>query len=57
MTADDYPLDHAFLGRVANRVISECRDVNWVPYDIKSNPRGPIDWEQVNLCRLKTSFS
>jgi len=25
MTADYYPFDHAFLGRVANRIINEVR--------------------------------
>ncbi len=25
MTADCYPFDHAFLGRVANRIINEVR--------------------------------
>jgi GMP synthase (glutamine-hydrolysing) len=28
MTADYYPFDHAFLGRVANRIINEVRGVN-----------------------------
>ena len=30
MTADHYPFDHAFLGRVASRIINECRGVNRV---------------------------
>jgi GMP synthase (glutamine-hydrolysing) len=45
MTADYYPFDHAFLGRVANRIINECRGVNRVTYDITSKPPGTIEWE------------
>jgi GMP synthase (glutamine-hydrolysing) len=30
MTADDYPFDHALLGRVANRIINEVRGINRV---------------------------
>jgi hypothetical protein len=26
MAADYYPFDHAFLGRIANRIINEARD-------------------------------
>jgi hypothetical protein len=28
MTADDCPFDHAFLGRVANRIINDARGIN-----------------------------
>jgi GMP synthase (glutamine-hydrolysing) len=45
MTADYYPFDHAFLGRVANRIINEVRGVNRVTYDITSKPPGTIEWE------------
>ena len=45
MTADYYPFDHAFLGRVANRIINECRGINRVTYDITSKPPGTIEWE------------
>jgi GMP synthase PP-ATPase subunit len=27
MTADYYPLEHAYLGRVANRIINEVRGI------------------------------
>jgi GMP synthase (glutamine-hydrolysing) len=30
MTADDYPFEHAFLGRVANRIINAVRGINRV---------------------------
>jgi GMP synthase (glutamine-hydrolysing) len=30
MTADYYPFEHAFLGRVANRIINEVRGINRV---------------------------
>lgn len=45
MTADYFPFDHAFLGRVANRIINEVRGVNRVTYDITSKPPGTIEWE------------
>lgn len=45
MTADYYPYDHAFLGRVATRIINEVRGVNRVVYDITSKPPGTIEWE------------
>ena len=45
MTADYYPFEHAFLGRVANRIINECRGINRVTYDITSKPPGTIEWE------------
>src|SRR6201991_3405265 len=44
MTADYFPFDHAFLGRVANRIINEVRGVNRVTYDITSKPPGTIEW-------------
>ena len=40
MTADYYPFEHAFLGRVANRIINEVRGINRVVYDITSSRRG-----------------
>lgn len=45
MTADYYPFDHAFLGRVATRIINEVRGINRVTYDITSKPPGTIEWE------------
>jgi hypothetical protein len=45
MTADYYPFDHAFLGRVVNRIINEVRGINRVTYDITSKPPGTIKWE------------
>lgn len=45
MTADYYPYDHEFLGRVSTRIINEVRGINRVVYDITSKPPGTIEWE------------
>jgi GMP synthase (glutamine-hydrolysing) len=45
MTADYYPFDHDFLGRVAGRIVNEVRGINRVTYDITSKPPGTIEWE------------
>jgi GMP synthase (glutamine-hydrolysing) len=45
MTADFYPFDMEFLGRVATRIINEVRGINRVTYDITSKPPGTIEWE------------
>ena len=45
MTADFYPFDMAFLGRVANRIVNEVRGINRVVYDITSKPPSTIEWE------------
>ncbi|MCB1562973.1 MAG: glutamine-hydrolyzing GMP synthase [Alphaproteobacteria bacterium] len=45
MTADYYPFDHEFLGRVSSRIINEVRGINRVTYDITSKPPGTIEWE------------
>jgi len=45
MTADFYPFEMAFLGRVANRIINEVKGVNRVTYDVTSKPPGTIEWE------------
>jgi GMP synthase (glutamine-hydrolysing) len=45
MTADFYPFDMAFLGRVATRIINEVKGINRVVYDITSKPPGTIEWE------------
>jgi GMP synthase (glutamine-hydrolysing) len=45
MTADVYPFDVGFLGRVATRIVNEVRGINRVTYDITSKPPGTIEWE------------
>ncbi|RME67149.1 MAG: glutamine-hydrolyzing GMP synthase [Alphaproteobacteria bacterium] len=45
MTADFYPYDMGFLGRVATRIINEVRGINRVVYDVTSKPPGTIEWE------------
>lgn len=45
MTADYYPFEHEFLGRVTNRIINEVRGINRVVYDCTSKPPGTIEWE------------
>ena len=45
MTADYYPFDHEFLGRVSTRIINEVHGINRVTYDITSKPPGTIEWE------------
>jgi GMP synthase (glutamine-hydrolysing) len=45
MTADVYPFDMGFLGRVANRIVNEVRGINRVTYDVTSKPPGTIEWE------------
>ena len=45
MTADFYPFDMQFLGRVATRIINEVKGINRVTYDITSKPPGTIEWE------------
>ncbi len=45
MTADFYPFDLNFLGRVSTRICNEVRGVNRVTYDITSKPPGTIEWE------------
>ncbi|MEL7729701.1 glutamine-hydrolyzing GMP synthase [Citromicrobium bathyomarinum] len=45
MTADVYPFDAAFLGRVATRIVNEVRGINRVVYDYTSKPPGTIEWE------------
>jgi GMP synthase (glutamine-hydrolysing) len=45
MTAEVYPFTHAFLARVANRIVNEVRGINRVTYDITSKPPGTIEWE------------
>jgi GMP synthase (glutamine-hydrolysing) len=45
MTADFFPFDMAFLGRVATRIVNEVKGINRVVYDITSKPPGTIEWE------------
>jgi GMP synthase (glutamine-hydrolysing) len=45
MTADFYPFEMEFIGRVATRIINEVRGINRVVYDITSKPPGTIEWE------------
>ncbi len=45
MTADFYPLDMAFIGHVATRIVNEVKGVNRVVYDVTSKPPGTIEWE------------
>ena len=45
MTADFYPFEMEFIGRVANRIINEVNGINRVVYDITSKPPGTIEWE------------
>ena len=45
MTADSFPVDHAFLARAATRIINEVRGINRVVYDVTSKPPGTIEWE------------
>ncbi len=45
MTADFYPFEMDFLGRVATRIINQVKGINRVTYDITSKPPGTIEWE------------
>jgi GMP synthase (glutamine-hydrolysing) len=45
MTADFYPFDMNFLGRVSARIVNEVKGINRVTYDITPKPPGTIEWE------------
>jgi GMP synthase (glutamine-hydrolysing) len=45
MTADFFPFDMSFLGRVSTRIINEVKGINRVTYDVTSKPPGTIEWE------------
>ncbi len=45
MTADSFAFDHAFLARVATRIVNEVKGINRVVYDVTSKPPGTIEWE------------
>ena len=45
MTADYFPFDHEFLGRVSNRIVNEVQGINRVVYDVSSKPPATVEWE------------
>ena len=45
MTADFYPFQLEFLGRVSTRICNEVRGINRVVYDVTSKPPATIEWE------------
>jgi GMP synthase (glutamine-hydrolysing) len=45
MTADFYPFELAFLGRVASRMVNVVRGINRVTYDTTSRPPGTTERE------------
>jgi GMP synthase (glutamine-hydrolysing) len=45
MTADSFDFEHAFLARVATRIVNEVKGINRVVYDVTSKPPGTIEWE------------
>jgi GMP synthase (glutamine-hydrolysing) len=45
MTADSFGFEHAFLARVATRIVNEVKGINRVVYDVTSKPPGTIEWE------------
>ncbi len=55
MTADFYPFDMAFLGRVATRIINEVKGINRVTYDITSKPRAPSSGNEQARSRHRES--
>jgi GMP synthase (glutamine-hydrolysing) len=45
MTANWAEFSHAFLTRVANRIVNEIDLISRVTYDISSKPPATIEWE------------
>jgi GMP synthase (glutamine-hydrolysing) len=44
-TADYYPFEHSFLGRVSIRIINEVRGIHRVVSVVTPKPPGTIEWE------------
>ena len=44
LTANFYPFEPAFLGRVAARIVNEVKGINRVVYDFTSEWLGTIEW-------------
>ncbi len=40
-----HSFEHAFLARVATRIINKVKGINRVVYDVTSKPPGTIEWE------------
>ena len=45
MTADWYPLPHAFLQTVSSKITNQIQGINRVVYDVTSKPPATIEWE------------
>ena len=45
MTADWYPMPHAVVAKISNRIINEVKGINRVCYDVSSKPPATIEWE------------
>lgn len=43
MTADFYPFEPAFLGRVATRIVNEVKGINRFVYEFTGKPPGMIE--------------
>jgi GMP synthase (glutamine-hydrolysing) len=56
MTADYYPYDMTFLGRVETRIINEVKGVNRVVYDVASKSPGTIEWGDAILVTEYETF-
>ena len=56
MTADFYPFEPAFLGRVATRIVNEVKGINRVVYDFTSKPPGTIEWESYQIRLINRSI-